>query len=200
VAVDSQKMNAVAVLTPRAERRSGPPRRAGMRRSDLRKLHQRTMNFEIFGHEWFSPDGKAVMYDLQTPRGQVYWVASVDLETGKRIYRRVEQNSWSVHYNTAPDGSLFAGDGGDADMVAHAPDGKWLVLLRPEPLIDGDAESDQPDLISVEYLRTERLVDMSKHDYRLEPNVTFTPDGRWVLFVSNMHGRNHVYAVETARA
>ena len=166
--------------------------------SDLRKLHQRTMNFEIFGHEWFSPDGKAVMYDLQTPRGQVYWVASVDLETGKRIYRRVEQNSWSVHFNTSPDGSVFAGDGGDADMVAHAPDGKWIVLLKPEPIIDGDPDSDQPDMISVEYLRTERLVDMSRHDYRLEPNVTFTPDGRWVLFVSNMHGRNHVYAVSVA--
>ena len=84
-------------------------------------------------------------------------------------------------------------------MVAHAPDGKWLVLLRPEPVIDGDPESDQPDLISVEYLRTERLVDMSLHDYRLEPNVTFTPDGQWVLFVSNMHGRNHVYAAAVAR-
>jgi oligogalacturonide lyase len=167
--------------------------------TDLRKLHQRTMNFEIFGHEWFAPDGKAVMYDLQTPRGQVFWVASVDLETGKRIYRRVDQNSWSVHYNTAPDGGFFAGDGGDADMVAHAPDGKWLVLLRPEPLVDGDPESDQDAMISVEYLRTERLVDMSKHDYRLEPNVTFTPDGQWVLFVSNMHGRNHVYAAAVAR-
>ena len=168
--------------------------------TDLRKLHQRTINFEIFGHEWFAPDGKSVTYDLQTPRGQVFWVASVDLETGKRIYRRVDQNSWSVHYNTAPDGSFFAGDGGDADMVAHAPDGKWLVLLRPEPVIDGDPDSDQPDLISVEYLRTERLVDMSLHDYRLEPNVTFTPDGQWVLFVSNMHGRNHVYAAAVSRA
>ena len=87
----------------------------------LRKTHQRTMNFEIFGHEWFSPDGKQVLYDLQTPRGQVFWVASVDLETGRRVYRRVEQNDWSVHYNVSPDGSLFAGDGGDGDMVAHAP-------------------------------------------------------------------------------
>lgn len=168
--------------------------------TDLRKLHQRTMNFEIFGHEWFSPDGKAVMYDLQTPRGQVFWVASVDLETGKRIYRRLEQNSWSVHFNSSPDGTFFAGDGGDADMVAHAPDGKWLVLLRPEPVIDGDPDSDQEALISVDYLRTERLVDMARHDYRLEPNVTFTPDGKWLLFVSNMHGRNHVYAAEVARA
>ncbi|WP_309629835.1 oligogalacturonate lyase family protein [Brevundimonas sp.] len=165
----------------------------------LRKTHQRTMNFEIFGHEWFSPDGKSVHYDLQTPRGQVFWVASVDLETGKRTYRRVEQNDWSVHFNASQDGTLFAGDGGDGDMVAHAPDGKWIVLLKPEPIIDGDPMSDQPELISVEYLRSERLVDMGRHDYRLEPNLTFTPDGGWIVFVSNMHGRNHVYAVEVAR-
>lgn len=168
--------------------------------SDLRKTHTRTMNFEIFGHEWFSPDGKQILYDLQTPRGQVFWVASVDLETGKRVYRRVEQNDWSVHFNVSPDGRMFAGDGGDGDMVAHAPDGKWLVLLRPEPIVDEDPSSDKDDQISVEYLRSERIVDLSNHDYRLEPNLTFTPDGKWIVFVSNMHGKNHVYAVEVARA
>ena len=34
----------------------------------------------------------------------------------------------------------------------------------------------------------------------LEPNVTFTPDGKWIVFRSNMHGPTHVYAVEVARA
>ena len=43
-------------------------------------------------------------------------------------------------------------------------------------------------------------MDLSNHDYRLEPNLTFTPDGQWIVFVSNMHGKNHVYAVEVARA
>lgn len=168
--------------------------------SGLRKTHQRTMNFEIFGHEWFSPDGKQVHYDLQTPRGQVFWVASVDLETGKRVWRRVEQNDWSVHYNVSPDGTLFAGDGGDADMVAHAQDGKWLKLLRPEAVVDADPSSDQAEFIDTQYMRSEPLVDMSNHDYRLEPNLTFTPDAKWIVFVSNMHGKNHVYAVEVARA
>jgi oligogalacturonide lyase len=167
--------------------------------SDLRKLHQRTMNFEIFGHEWFGPDGKQVFYDLQTPRGQVFWVASIDLATGRRIYRRVERDDWSVHFNTSPDGRLFAGDGGDAEMVAHATDGKWLVLLRPEATPDADPESDRDALIHTQVMRRERLVDMSAHDYRLEPNVTFSPDGKWVFFVSNMHGENHVYAVAVAR-
>jgi oligogalacturonide lyase len=41
---------------------------------------------------------------------------------------------------------------------------------------------------------------MSKHNYRLEPNVTITPDGKWVVFRSNMHGPTHVYAAEVAKA
>ena len=45
-----------------------------------------------------------------------------------------------------------------------------------------------------------RLVNMSKHDYRLEPNVTFSPDMKWVVFRSNMLGPVHVYAVEIAKA
>jgi oligogalacturonide lyase len=41
-------------------------------------------------------------------------------------------------------------------------------------------------------------VDLSKHDYALEPNVTITADNKWVVFRSNIHGRTHVYAVEAA--
>ena len=41
---------------------------------------------------------------------------------------------------------------------------------------------------------------MAKHDYRLEPNVHFTPDGKWLVFRSNMEGHNGVYAVELAKA
>jgi hypothetical protein len=94
------------------------------------------MNFEIAGHEFFSADGKWIWYDLQTPRGQVFWIAGHEIATGKKLYRRVEQNEWSVHYNVAPDGKLFAGDGGDEDMVAHAKDGKWIYAFRPETIRD----------------------------------------------------------------
>ena len=34
----------------------------------------------------------------------------------------------------------------------------------------------------------EKLVNMAKHNYRLEPNVSFTPDQKWVVFRSNMFG------------
>jgi len=47
--------------------------------------------------------------------------------------------------------------------------------------------------------KTEKLVNLSKHDYSLEPNVTFTPDMKWVVFRSNMLGPTHVYAVEVEK-
>ena len=59
---------------------------------------------------------------------------------------------------------------------------------------------EQKDLIKIGYFKSERLVDLSKHNYRLEPNVAFTPDAKWIVFRSNMHGPTHVYAVEVEKA
>jgi len=168
----------------------------------LTKVHARTMNMEIAGHEFFSPDGRTVWYDLQTPRGESFWLASYDLGTGARTRLHVDRNAWSVHYNVSSDGTLFSGDGGDAEMVAHAPDGKWLYLFRPEAIPDV-AELSAPDaagLISPGVLRATHLVNMKTHDYRLEPNAVFTPDGKKLIFRSNLHGETHVYAVELTPA
>lgn len=166
------------------------------------KIHTRTMNMEIAGHEWFSADGKTVWYDLQTPRGEDFWVAGYEIATGKRDWLHVNRNDWSVHFNSSPDGKWFAGDGGDSEMVAHAPDGKWIVLFKPRAIPDvaGIHAPGAEHLIRPGVLDSERLVDMRDHDYRLEPNVTFTPDQKWLVFRSNMHGASHVYAVEIAKA
>lgn len=166
--------------------------------SGLRSVHTRTMNFEIWGHEFFSHDGKWLWYDLQTPRGQVFWVAGLELATGRRVWKRLEANEWGVHFNIAPDNKTFASDGGDADMVAHAPDGKWIQLLQAEDIVDADLPSYDDKLITVEKFRSTRLVDLSNHDYKLEPNLRFTPDGKWLVFASNMHGAQHVYAVDAS--
>lgn len=170
--------------------------------SGLTLLHARTMNMEIAGHEFFSPDGKTVWYDLQTPRGEDFWVAGRNLETGTRTWYHLDRDQWSVHYNVSVDGSFFAGDGGDSEMVAHAPNGKWIWLFRPEgiPDVAGIHAENAKHLINSGVLRAERLVNMAQHDYRLEPNVTFTPDMKWIVFRSNMHGATHVYAVEIAKA
>jgi hypothetical protein len=46
----------------------------------------------------------------------------------------------------------------------------------------------------------ETLVNMSKQNYRLEPNPSFTPDEKHVVFRSNMFGPDYAFAVEVAKA
>lgn len=168
----------------------------------LRKIHTRAMNMEIAGHEFFSADGRTIWYDLQTPRGEKFWLASLDLATGARTWLHLERDEWSVHFNISHDGKLFLGDGGDAEMVAHAPDGKYMYLFRAEPIPDvaGISAPNAAELIRPGRLVAEKLVDMRSHDYRVEPNATFTPDNKWVVFGGNFHGTRHVYAVEVAKA
>ncbi len=152
--------------------------------SDRRLMHARTMDMEIAGHEFFGPDGKTIWYDLQTPKSKVFWLAGVDVATGKTTRYSVDREHWSVHFNASSDGTRFAGDGGGPRSVAAPGNGQWIYLFTP-----GGGK-----------LAAERLVDLSKHDYQLEPNVTFTPDDKWIVFRSNMHGATHVYAVEVGKA
>ena len=179
--------------------------------SGLRVMHKRTTEMEIAGHEFFSGDGKTVWYDLQTPKSGVFWVAGVELATGVRTQYHLERSEWSVHFNVSPDGKLFAGDGGGPNSVANRSpnsesldppgNGQWIYLFRPM-LVKNLAASlpEGKDLIRTGYFKSERLVDLSKHNYNLEPNVTFTPDMQWIVFRSNMHGASHVYAVEVVKA
>jgi oligogalacturonide lyase len=95
------------------------------------------------------------------------------------------------------DGTLFCGDGGDPGQVAKAPDGEWIYLFRPELFRNQGAAS--KDFVNAGVLHAERLVNMSKHQYKLEPNVSFTPDRKWVIFRSNMFGPTYVFAVEVAK-
>jgi oligogalacturonide lyase len=185
--------------------------------SPARLLHERTMNMEIEGHEFFAADGKSVWYDLQTPKSGVFWLAGVDLVTGHRTWYNLERNEWSVHFNRSPDGKLFAGDGGGPNSVAAFSmdrqrldppgNGQWIYLFHPvmtagnsaPVMAGGKVYGNDRNLIDVGFFKSERLVDLSKHDYSLEPNLTFTPDGKWIIFRSNMHGTTHTYAVEVAK-
>jgi oligogalacturonide lyase len=181
-----------------------------------RLVHDRTMRNEIAGHEFFSADGKTVWYDLQTPISSVFWVAGCNLETGARIWYHLERSEWSVHFNVSPDGTLFAGDGGGPSSVAAPGNGQWIYLFRPQlglgrrgvaatgptrmPPLPADPERDQSRLVVPGRFQAEKLVNLARHNYDLEPNVTFTPDMKWIVFRSNMLGPTHVYAVEIAKA
>jgi oligogalacturonide lyase len=143
-------------------------------------MHQRSMDGEIAGHEFFNVDGKSIWFDLQKPRGETFYLANVDLKTGVEKQFAMTRNEWSIHFNISPDQHLFAGDGGDSGQVAKAPDGMWLYLFTPK----GDS------------LQSEKLVNMKHHYYKLEPNVHFSPDGKWIIFRANFEGKSNVYEVE----
>jgi oligogalacturonide lyase len=142
-------------------------------------IHKRTMPMEIAGHEWFDYDGKTIWFDLQQPRGSVFFVDGVNLASGTEKKYQLTRDEWSVHYTTSQDQKLFAGDGGDSSAVAKAKDGKWIYLFTP----DGN-----------QFL-AERLVNMQYQKYKLEPNVHFTPNGEWIIFRANFEGKENVYAV-----
>ena len=147
---------------------------------EVKLIHKRTMENEIAGHEWFSPDGKTIWYDQQLPRGKTFYVGGTNLETGKEQKYQFDRNQWSVHYTISPDQKLFAGDGGDSTSVAKAPDGKWINLFTPKG----------------HRFEFERLVNMKFHHYKLEPNIHFSPDQKWIIFRANFEGFESVYAVE----
>ena len=174
-----------------------------------RLMHPRTMPMEIAGHEFFGYDGETVWYDLQTPKSGVFWLAGVNVQTGERIRYPLERSQWSVHYNQSHDGKLFAGDGGGPNGVSNrSPDGthfdppangQWLYLFTPRPE-KMDTMKVGNDDVKIGKFDVEKLVDLSKHNYTLEPNLTFTPDNKWIVFRSNIQGGSQVYAVEIAKA
>jgi oligogalacturonide lyase len=150
----------------------------------IKLMHKRTVDMEIAGHEWFSPDGKTIYYDLQQPRSVNFFVGGTDVKTGVEKKYSLTRNEWSIHFNISPDQKLFCGDGGDPGQVAKAPDGEWLYLFRP----DGDK------------FVSEKLVNMKHHNYHLEPNVHFSPDGKWIIFRANFEGIEQSYAVEIKKS
>jgi oligogalacturonide lyase len=162
------------------------------------KIHTRTMAMEIFGHEFWSQDGKTIWYDLQTPRGEDFWLAGYNVENGTKTWYHLQRDEWSIHFNVTKDGTLFCGDGGDPGQVAHAKNGQWIYLFRPE--LARSQGINEPGMVQPGVFRAEKLVNMAKHNYRLEPNVSFTPDAKWVVFRSNMFGDTYAFAVEVAKA
>ncbi|HWA09027.1 MAG TPA: oligogalacturonate lyase family protein [Opitutaceae bacterium] len=152
----------------------------------------RIMETELAGHEWWSPDGRTIYVDLHLLKGLVGFIASYNLDTGKRVWYHYEQNEWCIHYNLSPDGQTFCGDG------SGRPGAQWIMLLHPQRVPDDQTMG--TDLIGGGVLKPEKLVNMAKHNFRLEPNVSFTPDQKYIVFRSDMFGPTYPFAVEVAKA
>jgi oligogalacturonide lyase len=160
-------------------------------------IHKRTIENEIAGHEWWGADGKMLYYQLHFPRGwDSSFIASYNEDTGERIWYHYKPDESSIHDNSSPDGKMFCGDGDN-----RSP---WIFLFRP--VLNKDNNTLGADLVKGGYLQSEKLVNMSKtaihgaHNYRLEPNPSFTPDQKYIVFRSNMFGPDYAFAVEVAKA
>ena len=154
-------------------------------------IHQRTMENEIAGHEWWGADGKTVFYQLHFPRGgHVSFIASYNVVTKDRVWLQYNPDQSSIHDNSSPDGKLYCGDGDNKSP--------WIFLFRP--VLVTNRQTLGKNLIKGGYLESEKLVNMSKQNYRLEPNPSFTPDMKYVVFRSNMFGPDYAFAVEVAKA
>jgi hypothetical protein len=119
---------------------------------------------------------------VTTPSG----LSTIDLHTRRiepLVAGRVSGVVVGKNFNVSQDGKLFAGDGGGPQSVAAPGNGQWIYLFMPK---NGAVNG-------------EKLVDLTSHDYGLEPNVTFTPDRKWIVFRSNIFGETHVYAVEVEK-
>lgn len=159
--------------------------------SQNQMIHHRQMEMEISGHEWWGADGQTVFYQLHFPyRGRVSFIASVNLATQQREWLSYAPDASSIHDNSSPDGKLFCGDGD-----SHSP---GIFLLRPVRIANRDTLG--AHLIKGGYLESEKLVNMAKHNYRLEPNPIFTPDQKFIIYRSNIFGPDYVFAVEVAKA
>jgi oligogalacturonide lyase len=150
---------------------------------EVKPMHKRTMDMEIAGHEWFAPDGRTIWFDLQMPRSVRFFVAGTDINTLREKRYELQRDEWSIHFNISNNQQLFCGDGGDSGQVAKAKNGRWIYLFTP----DG------------EKFKSERLVNMKHQGYKLEPNVHFSPDDKWIIFRANFEGEEQVYAVEVKR-
>jgi oligogalacturonide lyase len=142
------------------------------------------MDMEIAGHEFPADNGRTIWFDLQMPRGVTFFLAGTDVKTGVEKKYQMTRDEWSIHFNVTRDEKMFCGDGGDPGQVAKATDGMWIYLFHP----NGDK------------FDSEKLVMMKHHGYKLEPNVHFSPDEKWVIFRANFEGVEQTYAVEIKKS
>ncbi len=87
---------------------------------------------------------------------------------------------------------LLCGPAGQLALKTYEPAALKPRNVTPKQMMTG--------LIKGGYLESEKLVNLSKHNYRLEPNPSFTPDQKFIVFRSNMFGPDYAFAVEVAKA
>lgn len=168
--------------------------------TENRLVHHRTLpqKEETAGHEFWDADGKTVWFDLQAPKGKAFFLASYNTATGTEQKFQMNRNQWSIHFNGDLQSGIFCGDGASYYEAASAPDGQWIELYHLH--VTSSAATSSGAMYQNGAVESERLVNLAKQDYELEPNVHLSPDHKFVIFTSNMLGPSYIFAVEIARA
>jgi oligogalacturonide lyase len=131
-------------------------------------------------HVLWSPDGTRIFYDYgrwDVPDPPASFLSSTRIDDGASVDVPLQRSEWGLHYNVSHDGTLFASDGGfeQPRILLYRVAGNGTVTVEP-----------LADLSGADILGT-------------QPNVQFTPDGRWVVFRSDFKGSAQVYAVSVER-
>ena len=157
----------------------------------LTKVYPASVPETLVTHEFWDQDGDNIWFDLQVPRlrgkmdfvtyvfGPHTYLARTSIKNGESTLYPLKRSQMCWHYNISKDGTLLCGDG-EGRFFELARSARWIDLFVPE----GDR------------LRVERLCNMKRHSYKTAPNAHFTPDGKRVVFLSDMDGSPQVYAVE----
>ena len=90
----------------------------------------------------------------------------------------------------------------------HREGSVWKVGPAPDDLFGLSISRDGKAVATAGYGGSLRVYDLASGKQTFATDlkrgmitycVTFTPDGNWIVFRSNMHGPTHVYAVEVKR-
>jgi tricorn protease len=158
--------------------------------------------------EAWAPNGKSLAYISDESLEEEIWIYAVETGARKKLTTLASTKSgflWSRDSKQiafSADQKLYLADvepgtvrelaeqPGGYSLSEFSPDGKWLVLASR----DDDANAD----LFLFNIAEKKSVNMTKNPFR-DGNGTLTPDGKFLVFVSNREaGTNQLYKVALA--
>jgi oligogalacturonide lyase len=144
-------------------------------------------------------------------------MVAYDVATGKRRLYQLEKDDASIFYNIDPGDSFLVGSGHRAVSAKEGSNrgGKQSIeilypvsitqKMKADPQFDDIVKGSEgmvgtyPDTSLAGWFRRVTVVNMFKNDYtKLEPNIRVSPDGKRIIFTSNMLGPTYIFAVDIA--